>query len=109
VKRRLIGFLPDERARTGVTDLADCHFIEAALARVETLDQAAALGKAWQEAHRRDRDASMAGGSGTRLRKVTSGRVRDLAARLRGLDARVKLWEVAAEAVTRLLDELGAP
>lgn len=103
IKRRIVA----DSTATGL-NLAQCHYVQAALGAVPPdLERAAAIGRAWREAHLLDRRGDTAGGSGTRLHRDTAEAMSSLARQVRGLSYKVTLQDVAAGAVSALLDELG--
>lgn len=108
VKARLGAAWLAERARTGRNDLAECHIVQAALDAIPAdpaagdIDQAIAWGQKWIGTQETREVA------GSRLRSGTAQQMRDLAGPLRVRRVGVKAWMVAAEALTRLLDQLEA-
>jgi hypothetical protein len=80
------------------------HYLNAALRQIpDSLDDAAAWGMSWRA---RSPGRALTTGSGSRLHRDVATAMHDLARWLSTLDVHPHLWEVMAEAVSRLLDEL---
>jgi hypothetical protein len=88
-------------------ELAQCHYVEAALCEIPgDVDTAAAWGAAYAAEHA-DREQPVT--SGPRMRRVTADRMRALKGHLQvRRTQRVRAWEVQAAAIERLLDRLDA-
>jgi hypothetical protein len=106
--RRLKIRLATDKGGTGNRQLGANHYLNVAFGRIpEDLRDAAAWGLAWRQAHATVRTENA--GSGSRLHKETAARMAALADWLRTLDVHPALWQVEAEALTRLLAELDGP
>jgi hypothetical protein len=97
----------DDRDRLKDYELAQCHYVEAALSQIPAdPDTAAAWGAEYAAAHPgREQPVT----TGPRMRRDTADRMRDLKGRLQvRRTQRVRAWEVQAAAIARLLDRLDA-
>jgi hypothetical protein len=96
-----------DRTRLQDWDLAECHYVEAALSEIPgDIDAAAAWGAAFAAAHPGREQAVT---TGPRMRRATANRMRDLKGQLQvRRTQRVRAWEVQAAAIERLMDRLDA-
>jgi hypothetical protein len=107
LKERLGARWLADRTRLQDWELAECHYVEAALGEIPgDIDVAAAWGTAFAAAHPGREQAVT---TGPRMRRATADRMRDLKGQLQVRRAqRVRAWEVQAAAIERLLDRLDA-
>jgi hypothetical protein len=107
LKERLGARWLADRTRLQDWELAECHYVEAALGEIPgDIDVAAAWGMAFAAAHP-GREPAVT--TGPRMRRATADRMRDLKGQLQVRRAqRVRAWEVQAAAIERLLDRLDA-
>jgi hypothetical protein len=85
--------------------LAAAHYLNAALGQVpKDVQEAAAWGLNWRGRSANGRTITI--GSGSRLHRDVASNMHDLGIWLRTLDVHPNAWEVMAEALFRLLDEL---
>lgn len=107
LKARLDARWVADRNRMEAWDLAQGHYVEAALCELPgDVDTAAAWGMAYADAHP---DHGQPVPAGPRMRAVTARRMRELRGQLQVMRyRRVTAWEVQAAALERLLDRLDA-
>jgi hypothetical protein len=102
-------FAADKTDKTAPRDygLHRNHYLNAALTQVpEDVEEAAKWGLDWRA--RSPAGRTLTRGSGSRLHRDVASAMHDLVDWLPTLEARPNAWEIQAEAVSRLLDQLDA-
>jgi hypothetical protein len=94
-----------DKGAAGDYGLAAAHYLNAALSQIpRDIGQAAQWGLDWRA---RSTDArTLTRGSGSRLHRDVASAMHELGSWLPTLDVHPRMWEIMAEALTRLLDAL---
>jgi hypothetical protein len=94
-----------DKGAAGDYGLAAAHYLNAALSQIpRDIGQAAQWGLDWRA---RSTDArTLTRGSGSRLHRDVASAMHELGSWLPTLDIHPRMWEIMAEALTRLLDAL---
>jgi len=95
----------EDKQATKDYGLAAAHYLNAALGQIPAdVEDAAQWGMRWRARAPAGRTSTV--GSGSRLHRDVAAAMHELGSWLRTLDVHPMTWEVMAEALTRLLDDL---